>query len=96
MATLRTKQQIACDGVQTVWLPGAPTLRVEMEQAVRKSMDGVVVHGTLRDVATYMHRTDLIRAARAPHGASIRVETLKGFIATMDGVRSRRTVALGA
>jgi hypothetical protein len=88
--THRTQHQIACDGIQTVWLPGTSPVRAEVERTMPKSIDGIVFSGTVRDVAVQMHRTDTLRAfGGAPRTARVQ-ERLTDLIATMDGVRVRR------
>ena len=93
--TTRTYNQVACDGVQTIWLPSMPPLRAEMERVVHKSIDGIVLTGTMRDIAMQIHRNDTLRAMGGRQRISRVHDTLTGFMATMDGVRVRRTVSLG-
>lgn len=93
--TPRPHHHVACDGVQTVWLPNVPPVRLEVEQAVHKSMDGVIASGTVRDVAMYMHRNDTLRAMSKHHRVTHTHHALTDFIATMDGIRIRRAVTVG-
>lgn len=89
--TTRTHHQIACDGVQTIWLPNTPALRAEVERVVHKSIDGIVLSGTMRDIAMQVHKNDTLRAMGGRQRISRVHDTLTGFMATMDGVRVRRT-----
>ena len=92
----RTRQQVACDGVQTIWLPHTPALRTEVEKTIAKSMDGVVFAGSVRDVAMHMHRNDLLRAAGGKRNITRVQDTITDFIATMDGIRVRRVAVANA
>jgi hypothetical protein len=94
--TSRTHHQTACDGVRAVWLPGTPVARETFETPVQRSMDGIVFKGTMNDVATHLHRQDFKAMARKQQLAYAQ-DSLTSFIATMDGVRIRRTaVSLSA
>lgn len=58
-------------------------------------MDGVVAAGTVRDVAMYMHRNDTLRAMSRHHRVTHTHHALSDFIATMDGIRTRRPATVG-
>jgi hypothetical protein len=59
---------------------------------MHKSIDGIVFSGTIRDVAMQMHRADAVRALGSRTRAAPVQERITDLIATMDGVRVRRSI----
>jgi hypothetical protein len=86
--TSRTKTQIACDGVRTVWV--AEQQVAPMLGAVKPghlSIDGVVVRGTVQDVAAHVHKRDIVRVFERPD-LKAEAKSIARFIGvSMDGVR---------
>jgi len=94
--TSRSPHQIACDGIQTVWLPGTPPARETFEAPTLRSMDGIVFRGTVSDVATHLLRRDFKQAAVTKQRPTLAEDSFASLIATMDGIRSRRPAAVVA
>ncbi len=88
MNTSRSKTQIACDGVRTVWIA---------EQAARPvpglvrpevlSIDGVVVRSTVQDVAAHVHQRDIMRVFERPNFAEEAKSIVRFIGVSMDGIR---------
>ena len=92
----RSPHQIACDGIQTVWLPSTPPARETFEVPALRSMAGIVFRGTVGDVATHLLRRDFKQAAVTKQRPTLAEDSFASLIATMDGIRSRRPVTVAA
>ena len=86
--TTRTKTQIACDGVRTVWV--AEQQITPVVGAVKSgllSIDGVVIRGTVEGVAAHVHKRDIVRVFERPDFKA-EAKSIARFIGvSMDGVR---------
>jgi len=92
----RSKHQVACDGIRTIWLPSTPVARETFELLGPRSMDGIVFKGTMGDIATHLHRQDFKQATLSAHKLKIE-QPLPSLIASMDGIRARPlAVSVGA
>lgn len=86
--TIRTKTQTAFDGVRTVWIAEqqAPRVLGPVKQGLL-SIDGVVIRGTVEDVAAHTHKRDIVRAFERPD-LKAEAKSIARFIGvSMDGVR---------
>lgn len=82
MTTLRTKQQIAFDGVRATWNADAFTEILHHQVTTQFSMDGVIpTHGYVRRVTD----TQVLKSAVAPVENVQKIQ--EKFVGAIDGVR---------
>jgi len=84
MAITRTKQQIACDGVQTAWQSDAFTQILHQQVSTKFSMDGVVPADGVTPVQKAVQETPKVSTVHTLKGAQKKIVKIVG---TMDGVR---------
>jgi hypothetical protein len=86
--TTRTKTQIACDGVRTVWVAEQQiTPIMGAAKPGLLSIDGVVIRSTMEDVAAHVHQRDIVRVFERPDFKA-EARSIARFIGvSMDGVR---------
>ncbi|KKS28101.1 MAG: hypothetical protein UV60_C0011G0002 [Parcubacteria group bacterium GW2011_GWA2_43_11] len=84
---LRTKQQIACDGVRTTWYADAFTEILHQQVTTQFSMDGVVPSKNVAHASIHKGAIASVPQAVAVEGLQQTQEKLKKFAGNIDGVR---------
>ena len=83
--TLRTKQQIACDGVRTTWYADAFTEILHQQVTTQFSMDGVIP--SKKVALASLSKNVAPQEVGAIEGLQQASEKLKKFAGNIDGVR---------